>query len=69
MNNKVAVEFYLLFVDQTWDTVVHWVSKDIVDSGDNSIIKWAYDNIFVLRENLVLIGIYNILSDDEDIYI
>lgn len=67
MNNKVAVEFYLLFVDQTWDTVVHWVSKDIVDSGNNSIIKWAYDNI--LSENIVLMGIYNILSDDEDIYI
>jgi len=67
MNKKIAVEFYLLFVDQTWDTVVHWVSKDIVDSGENNMIKWAYDNI--LSENIVLMGIYNILSDDEDIYI
>lgn len=67
MNNKVAVEFYLLFVDQTWDTVVNLVDKDIVDSGDESIIKWAYDNI--LSERVVLIGIYGILSDDEDIYL
>lgn len=67
MNNKVAVEFYLLFSDQTWDTVVNWVDKDIVDSGDESIIKWAYDNI--LSERVVLIGIYEILSDDEDIYL
>lgn len=67
MNNKVAVEFYQLFTDQTWDTVVCWINREIFDSGDESIIKWAYDNI--LSERVVLIGIYGILSDDEDIYL
>lgn len=67
MNNKVVVEFYLLFNDQTWDTVVCGINRKIFDSGDESIIRWAYDNI--LSERVVLIGIYGILSDDEDIYL
>lgn len=69
MNNKVAVEFYLLFSDQTWYTVVNWVDKDIVDSGEKNMNQWAYDNILSEYENVVLIGVYEILSDDEDIYL
>jgi len=60
MNDKVAVEFYRLFSDQTWDTIVGMVDKDIVDSGEYRTTQWGYDNI--LSNGVVLIGVYGIPS-------
>lgn len=66
---KVGVEFYMLFDDNTWDTTIINVPKYLVDQFNetqcpNSLTGWVYTNE-KFSGSVCLIGIYSVKPMEE----